>query len=652
MHKITTHSLFDLKSIAQPVLVKDEIFFIETTIDETSNQYRTEIRSFHIRTNKIRHWGIQGHHHDNLQVSPNQEWLSFVSKEDGSEATTLWIMPLAGGKAQTVVSEQGLGQYFWVKDSSTIYYQKTSEKTQDSSDSTKDLKLFPKIKVTNKVDYLADGVGFLEEKSAAIYQIDLDKKTPELVFTQDHPFQFEALTNAGDYVYISSKSDPDDEWHYGSMIYQINTATQSITSMADYLPKGSYSFAGLQGEQLLLLGNDLSRGFVTLDQVFLVDVAQKTAANLSEGLDKAFGNAIISDFQQRNRGPKFYWLDEDAFIAPVTEQGKLIFYRGTTAGTWEKVVDQPLDIVDTAYESREKLIVVYSTPVVPSRLGRIDLQSGKIMPLYDPNEEVMAARRISQPEPFWFQGADKWQIQGWYLPPIESTTKHPAILYIHGGPQVCYGETFFHEMQVHAANGYGVILLNPRGGQGYGQDFVKAILGDYGNKDFEDLMLGLDAVLAQHPEIDAEKVHVIGGSYGGFMTNWIVGHTDRFASAVTQRSISNWLSFYGTSDIGPFFVKYQLLRELDEASALWNLSPLAYADQVKTPTLVLHGENDLRCPQEQGQQFYMALKRHGVDTKLMLFPQSSHGLSRNGLPNVRIERIRAISDWIDDHGTL
>ncbi len=133
--------------------------------------------------------------------------------------------------------------------------------------------------------------------------------------------------------------------------------------------------------------------------------------------------------------------------------------------------------------------------------------------------------------------------------PTETQESHPAILYIHGGPQVCYGETFFHEMQVHAANGYGVILLNPRGGQGYGQTFVKSILGDYGNKDYQDLLLGVDAVVANHPEIDTNTIHVAGGSYGGFMTNWIVGHTDRFCAAVTQRSISNWISFMGRATL-------------------------------------------------------------------------------------------------------
>lgn len=658
MQKITNASLFDLKSVAQPVVVDEDVFFIETTIDEETNQYQSAILSINTRTNQLRQWGTQGHQHDHLQVSPNQEWLSFVSKDASSETTTLWIMPLSGGKAQAVVSEKGVQHYFWLSDSSAIYYQQTSSAKNKATEgketeaSKEKAALFPEVKSTNKVDYLTDGVGFLNETKSAVYRIAINKKTPELIYTQKDPFQLAAVSEEGAFLYISGEYAPEDEWRYGSMIYQVATATQSVTSMADYLPNGTYSFAALRGDQLLVLGNDLTYGFVTLDDVYLIDLTKKTAVNLSKGLDKAFGNAIISDFQQKNKGPKFYWLDDQTFLAPVTESGKLTLYQGTVTGQWERLVDLPLDIVDTSQPVAGRVTVSYSTPVIPSRMGVIDLENGTIDSIYDPNKETVATQMISQPEAFDYQGADEWQIQGWYVPPIDPVAHHPAILYIHGGPQVCYGETFFHEMQVHAANGYGVIMLNPRGGQGYGQDFVKAILGEYGKKDFEDLMLGVDAVLVDHPEIDPKKVHVVGGSYGGFMTNWIVGHTDRFASAVTQRSISNWLSFYGTSDIGPFFVKYQLLRELDESAALWALSPLAYADQVKTPTLVLHGENDLRCPQEQGQQFYMALKRHGVDTKLMLFPQSSHGLSRNGLPHLRIARINAVSEWLNTHETV
>ena len=234
------------------------------------------------------------------------------------------------------------------------------------------------------------------------------------------------------------------------------------------------------------------------------------------------------------------------------------------------------------------------------------------------------------------------------MPPVEKADKHAAILYVHGGPQVAYGESFFHEMQALAAKGYGVIMINPRGSNTYGQDFVKSILGDYGNHDFDDLMLGVDYILETHPEVDADQLYVAGGSYGGFMTNWIVTHTDRFRAAVTQRSISNWISFYGTSDIGPFFVEKQLLDDINNPERLWEMSPVAHAKNAKTPLLVLHGQSDLRCPQEQGEQMYMAMRKNNVPTKMILFPQSSHGLSRQGLPNLRQARLKAITDWFEE----
>ena len=162
-------------------------------------------------------------------------------------------------------------------------------------------------------------------------------------------------------------------------------------------------------------------------------------------------------------------------------------------------------------------------------------------------------------------------------------------------------------------------------------------------------MLGTTHVLNEHPEIDSSRLYVAGGSYGGFMTNWIVGHTDRFRAAISQRSISNWISFYGTSDIGAFFVEFQLQRDLSDVEGLWKMSPLAYAHQATTPLLLMHSEQDLRCPMEQAEQFYVAMKKNHVDTKLITFPQSNHGLSRDGLPNLRMNRFDAMMAWLDTY---
>jgi dipeptidyl aminopeptidase/acylaminoacyl peptidase len=207
-----------------------------------------------------------------------------------------------------------------------------------------------------------------------------------------------------------------------------------------------------------------------------------------------------------------------------------------------------------------------------------------------------------------------------------------------------------HEFQMLAAQGYAVVYTNPRGGLGYGQQFVNACRGDYGGGDYRDLMETVDYALSTYEFIDETRLGVTGGSYGGFMTNWIVGHTDRFKAAVTQRSISNWLSFYGVSDIGYFFTEDQIGGNAwEDTEQLWKHSPLAYVGNVNTPLLILHGEQDLRCPIEQAEQLYIALKRRRQTTRLVRFPGANHELSRGGHPHLRVRRLEHIAGWFNEH---
>ncbi|GAA0478274.1 S9 family peptidase [Alkalibacterium indicireducens] len=443
------------------------------------------------------------------------------------------------------------------------------------------------------------------------------------------------------------KLNPDDEWVYGASVYEYDIASETARLVTEDIPEGSFSFEAVNESEdyFLFTGNDFSHAFVTLDKIYGWDRANHTFESLSVE-DKYVGDLIIGDFQQKTKGFPIKWLDDDSFVYPVTEHGKLKLYKGDKTAGSKCLVDKPFHITDGDVVDASTFAVTYSDLTTPSVLGLLNAETGEVTDLYNPNAAFEDTHQITPVERFWYKGADDWDIQGWYVPPVDKSENHPAVLYIHGGPQVCYGETFFHEMQKLSAEGYGVILLNPRGGNGYGQDFVASILGDYGNKDYEDLMLGTDYVLEQHPEIDQSNVYVAGGSYGGFMTNWIVGHTDRFKAAVTQRCISNWVSFYGTSDVGAFFVEFQLKRDVSQMEDLWKMSPLAYTQNIKTPLLVIHGQEDLRCPQEQGEQMYTAMKKQGVRTKLILFPKSSHGLSRAGLPNLRIERLNEISNWM------
>ncbi|MBQ2910698.1 MAG: S9 family peptidase, partial [Clostridia bacterium] len=279
------------------------------------------------------------------------------------------------------------------------------------------------------------------------------------------------------------------------------------------------------------------------------------------------------------------------------------------------------------------------------------LENGAEKKLSHHNDELWATLSISTPEFFSFTASDGYDIHGYVMKPIgyEEGKKYPAILHIHGGPKTAFGSVFHNEMQVWANAGYFVCFCNPRGSDGRGNDFAD-IFGKYGSVDYDNLMEFADKCLEKYPDIDKDNFGVGGGSYGGFMTNWIIGHTDRFKAAVTQRSISNWTTFEFTSDIGAHFTKDQHKTSTEEdAEKLWSFSPLKYLNNAKTPTLVIHSKEDYRCWLVEGVATFQALKLHGCEAKMVLFNGDNHELSRSGQPRNRIKRMEEILAWYDSH---
>ncbi len=265
------------------------------------------------------------------------------------------------------------------------------------------------------------------------------------------------------------------------------------------------------------------------------------------------------------------------------------------------------------------------------------------------NEALWKQLRLTEIERFTYESADDFDIDGFLVKPLgwEEGRKYPLILSIHGGPAAMYGVDWFHEFQGYAARGYAVLYTNPRGSTGYGQKFERAIVGEWGGKDYVDVMNGVDAALKMYPWLDADRMGVTGGSYGGYLTNWIVGHTDRFKAAVTLRSVTNFVSDEGTRDGayghtpdfgGDLFEKFDLY---------WDRSPLKYAKNVKTPTLILHSDNDFRVPLEQGEQWFRALRHFGVTAEIVMFPRENHNLTRTGEPKHLVESLNWQLYWFD-----
>ena len=360
-------------------------------------------------------------------------------------------------------------------------------------------------------------------------------------------------------------------------------------------------------------------------------------------------NSVGSDC--RYGGGSSWQAKDNALYHLATREGSGLLYRLTGDGVSTPVITKEgsIDSFSLCEEKNEALMIaMYDNKL--QELYAANLGTGEIRQLSNFNTEVLKDKYVAEYHPISVDSAG-YRIGGWVLLPesFDPSKKYPAILDIHGGPKTVYGPVFYHEMQLWANMGYIVFFCNPKGGDGRDNDFMD-IRGHYGETDYVNLMDFTDAVISAYPQIDTAKICVTGGSYGGFMTNWIIGHTDRFCCAASQRSISNWISFFGVSDIGYSFAVDQCGgNPFDDHEKLWSLSPLRYAGNVKTPTLFIHSAEDYRCPLAEGLQMYTALADFGVPTRLCMFHGENHELSRSGKPRHRVRRLQEITDWFEKY---
>lgn len=361
--------------------------------------------------------------------------------------------------------------------------------------------------------------------------------------------------------------------------------------------------------------------------------------------DEAPGSNVGSDC--RLGGGKSLLVEGDYLYYTVADHTDTRLLRLTPDGHCDVLIDGDgsVDCFDV-HEGR-----VLAVAMRGLRLQEVyALEGGRLTRRTAFNEAIFEGKTLSEPQPLNIV-SDGVTIEGFVMKPVgfDPDKTYPAVLDIHGGPKTAFGRVFFHEMQAWANLGYFVFYCNPRGGEGRGDDFAD-IRGKYGTIDYDDLMRFTDAALAANPQIDAARVGVTGGSYGGFMTNWIIGHTDRFAAAASQRSIASWISKSNTTDIGYTFNADQMLcTAWSDIDKLWFHSPLKYADRCVTPTLFIHSDEDYRCWMAEGLQMFTALKVHGCEARLCLFHGENHELSRSGKPNHRARRLGEITAWFDSH---
>ena len=400
------------------------------------------------------------------------------------------------------------------------------------------------------------------------------------------------------------------------------------------------------GERVAFLGHDLRRRLATNTGVWVVKPGE-AAENWTSNFDRSVGNALNSDSRAHGVELPLRWTpDGEALTFGATDGGSCHLYTVRHGGAVERLTQGEMSLEGYSF-STDHGVLAYAA-MTDTTLADVFLRSdGKERRLTRFNDRLLAGLRLGRPQAFQFEASDGHPVEGWIL--RGGRGRRRGVLEIHGGPRTTYGHAFELEFHLLAAHGFHVLYTNPRGSQGYGEEFSAWIVGDYGDRDYKDLMEAVDYA-ADQGWVDPDRVGVTGGSYGGLMTNWIVTQTDRFAAAVTQRSISNWQSFFGTSDIGYFFGEEEMeALPWDEPAKFAEKSAINHVKNVTTPLLIIHSELDYRCPMEQAEQFYVALKRLHKEVELARFPDESHELSRSGQPRHRIERLSRILGWMEGH---
>ena len=493
--------------------------------------------------------------------------------------------------------------------------------------------------ILDEIPFWSNGVGFVNKKRNRLYHYDKSQnKTTEISGIFSNIEFFNVKDNKvvfGGRTYENKQPTTAELWSY-------DLATKKLETI---IKDGLYdiSYANFIEDKIVCALSDMKDfGINENHKLYLIDKDKNI--NLLFENDTWLSCTVGSDCRLGG-GKSFKIIDNKLFfLSTIADSVYLnsIDTKGKHQVLWSE--DGSIDFFDIA---NNKIYYVGMRNYGLQEIYILENSSSKKISSF--NEKIFENYEISRPEIFDFT-TNGDITKGFVIYPVnyDKNKKYPAILDIHGGPKTAYGNIFYHEMQVWANMGYFVIFTNPHGSDGYGNIFAD-IRGKYGTVDYEDLMNFVDYVVEKYP-IDKNRLGVTGGSYGGYMTNWIIGHTDRFKCAVSQRSISNWISKFGTTDIGYYFNADQnQATPWINHDKLWWHSPVKYADKAKTPTLFIHSEEDYRCWLAEGLQMFTALKYHGVDARLCMFRGENHELSRSGKPKHRIKRLEEITNWFEKY---
>lgn len=649
--KLQVADLFNLQSVTDPKLAPSgkEAVFVKTHIDEEYNKYIANLFHIDLETNEVTQWTHGKGTISSPEWSADGKQIAFLS--DRENKNQLFILQARGGEAQKVTSfEQGVSSFLWSPCGKKVWVDAVVKEGKTFTDKEeKDDKKKPEAYRVTTMKYQMDGAGLLPQDT--FLQIGVvDVETGEVSQFTEGNFQhgLQAISHDGKKLIIGVNRRDKLDFEFRQPLVLVDVETKEETVLVD--EEGYYGGAqfSLDDNYIAYVGSERTFENATHSSLYVYDMEDGMRMNLTESIDAPVGDAAVADHQQGGGAPSVVWTKDNYLYLQLSTMGDIRLYFASLEGELYPATPENEHVYGYDISSDgEFALVAVSHAVNPGELYIQTIATGERQALTSFNAAYLEEVELVEPEAIIYKGATNWDVHGWLMKPVDYVEgeKYPLIVEIHGGPHTMYANTFFHELQLLAAQGYGVLYVNPRGSHGYSQEFVDAVRGDYGGGDYEDIMAGLDYVIQENSWIDTSRLGVTGGSYGGFMTNWIVGHSNRFKAAITQRSISNWISFFGVSDVGYYLCDWQVGADMTNVDKLWEHSPLKYAKDIETPLLLLHGEKDFRCPIEQAEQLYITLKSMGKETEFVRFPDADHNLSRMGTPNLRIARLDEITGW-------
>ncbi|MCL2564331.1 MAG: S9 family peptidase [Defluviitaleaceae bacterium] len=664
MQKIAKESLFDIKFLSEVRLSPDgeHAAFIVSNGCIKDNKYQNFIWIYNFSTAHIFKLTASGEE-KNIEWLDNENLIFPASRDEkekekikkGLPITFYYSISIKGGEAEKIFEVPAKASKLKAAcDDKFVVLAGFDNNMKDLSemDDAGKEKYFKELgeansayKIFDEIPFWQNGPGVTNKKRNRLYIFD--EKTNSLKAISA------PLMNVIDWALEGSKVvftgvEFDSMMVQKSQLYTYDLNTEKLTKIEldkDY----AIGFVRFFGDKLVLS----ARAYDTINsyansKLYTLPLSGGVPEIFQEG-DFSIGNSVGSDCKYG--GGDAYKIHENKFYY-ISTRGYSSHLFKSEKGEETQLSPDVTGGIDCFDLADGKCLYVAARNKGLQELYELDLSTGAEKKVSDFNGEWLKNYAVSYPEHFTFKNRDGVELDGFIIKPAgyEEGKKYPAILDIHGGPKATYGDIVYHEMQLWASGGYFVFYTNPRGSDGKGTEFANIVGERYVNWDYNDFMDFTDKVLEIYPQIDVDNVGVTGGSYGGLMVNWMVGHTKRFKAAATQRSITNFVSKCLTTDIGYYHNLDQIGTDpWTDYEAFWNKSPLKYADKVTTPLLFIHSDQDYRCYMADAFQMFTALKMFGVDTRMCLFHGENHELSRSGKPKNRLKRLEEITGWFDKY---